>query len=111
MRSTMGQERLNALSMLYCHTDIDISPEEIVDQFAQCHTRCMLQVNPLDYHYLKNEYLLICRSSCGGYLCPSFDKSCIRPCTRQWLEVRGPAGSRSRAYKFAYYYTQPSLYP
>ena len=44
----MGQERLNALSMLYCHTDIDISPEEIIEQFAQRHPRRMSLVN-LDY--------------------------------------------------------------
>ena len=28
--------------MLYSHTDIDITPEEIVEQFAQCHPRRML---------------------------------------------------------------------
>ena len=48
LRSTMGQERLNALSLLYCHSDIDISPEEIVEQFAQRHPRRVLLVNPLD---------------------------------------------------------------
>ena len=47
LRSTMGQERLNALSMLHCHTDINICPPKIVEQFAQRHSGCILLVNPL----------------------------------------------------------------
>ena len=46
----MGQEQMNALLMVYCHTDIDISPEEIVEQFAQRYLRRMLLVHLLDYH-------------------------------------------------------------
>ena len=44
----MCQERLDAMLILYCNSDIDISPEELVEQFAQHQARCILLVNPLD---------------------------------------------------------------
>ena len=34
LRSTMGQQRLNGLALLYYHQDIDITPEEVVEEFA-----------------------------------------------------------------------------
>ncbi len=37
LRSSMTQDRLNRLSMLYYHQDVDLTPEEVVDEFAQCH--------------------------------------------------------------------------
>ena len=42
LRSTMGQQRLNGLALLYYHQDIDITPEEVVEEFACCHPRRML---------------------------------------------------------------------
>ena len=33
----MGQVRLNGLAMLYYHHSVDITPEEVVDEFARCH--------------------------------------------------------------------------
>ena len=39
LRSTMKQDRLNGLAMLYYHQDIELSPEEVVDKFAHCHKR------------------------------------------------------------------------
>ena len=40
----MGQERLNGLAMLYYHRDVQITPEEVVDEFAHCHSRRMLLI-------------------------------------------------------------------
>ena len=39
LRSTMGQDRLNGLAMLFYHRDIEITPEEVVDEFTQRHPR------------------------------------------------------------------------
>ena len=39
LRSTMGAERLDALTLLQCHRDINLDPEKIVDEFAQSHPR------------------------------------------------------------------------
>ena len=39
LRSTMGQDRLNGLAMLYYHRDVQITPEEVVDEFARLHSR------------------------------------------------------------------------
>ena len=44
LRSTMGQERLNGLAMLYYHRDVQITPEEVVDEFARRHSRRMLLI-------------------------------------------------------------------
>lgn len=46
LRSTMGQQRLNGLAMLYYHRGVKISPEEVVDEFARRHPRRMLLANP-----------------------------------------------------------------
>ena len=45
LRSTMGQERLNGLAMMCYHRDIDITPEEVVEEFARCHPRRMLLID------------------------------------------------------------------
>ena len=37
----MGQERLDGLAMLYYHRDVQITTEEIVDEFARHHSRRM----------------------------------------------------------------------
>jgi hypothetical protein len=46
LRSSMGQDRLNGLAMLYYHRLVDITPEEVVEEFALSHPRRMLLVNP-----------------------------------------------------------------
>ena len=40
----MGQERLDGLAMLYYHCDVQITPEEVVDEFSRCHSRRMLLI-------------------------------------------------------------------
>ena len=35
LRSTMGDDRLNGLAMLYIHRDIPITVEEVLDRFAK----------------------------------------------------------------------------
>ena len=40
----MGQGRLNVLEMLYYHHDVQITPEEVVDEFARRHSRRMLLI-------------------------------------------------------------------
>ena len=47
LRSTMTEQRLNGLAMLYVHCDIHCSSETVVDIFAWSHPRCMLLVDPL----------------------------------------------------------------
>ena len=42
VHSTMGQDRLNALSLMYNHRDIDLNPEEVEEEFTRCHPRRML---------------------------------------------------------------------
>ena len=37
LRSSMGQNRLNNLALLYYHYDIEIIPKEVVEEFAQRH--------------------------------------------------------------------------
>ena len=39
--STMGNEQLSSLSLLYLHKDIDISIPEIIDEFSRGHPRCL----------------------------------------------------------------------
>ena len=39
----MGQGRLNVLAMLY-YRDVQIAPEEVVDEFARRHSRRMLLI-------------------------------------------------------------------
>ena len=42
LRSTMGQGRLNGLAMLHCHQDIELTPEEVVQEFTLRHPRHMI---------------------------------------------------------------------
>ena len=39
LRSTMGNDRLSALSLLYIHRDINISIPDVIDEFARRHPR------------------------------------------------------------------------
>ena len=41
LRSTMSQDRLNGLAMLHCHQNIELTPEEVVQEFALRHPRRM----------------------------------------------------------------------
>ncbi len=42
LRSSKGQDRLNGLAMLYYHRDIEITSEEVVDEFSRRHPRQMV---------------------------------------------------------------------
>ena len=42
LRSSMGQDRLNGLALLKYHRDVELSPEEAVQEFALRHPRRML---------------------------------------------------------------------
>ena len=42
LMGTMGQVRLSGLAMLFCHREIKISPEQVVEKFARRHPRRML---------------------------------------------------------------------
>ena len=42
LRSSMGEERLNWLAMLYHHQNVQLTPEEVVDEFANRHPRRMI---------------------------------------------------------------------
>ncbi|XP_078679498.1 52 kDa repressor of the inhibitor of the protein kinase-like [Branchiostoma floridae x Branchiostoma belcheri] len=46
-RSTMGEDRLNALLLLFVHRDIPLDYDKIVNTYATRHPRRMLFVNPL----------------------------------------------------------------
>ena len=46
-RSTMGQERLNALTLLQIHRDIELNYQQIVDIFIRKNPRRMTSNNPL----------------------------------------------------------------
>ena len=46
-RSTMSQERLNALLLLFVHQDIHVDVDEVVDVFAKKHPRRIRLHNPL----------------------------------------------------------------
>lgn len=41
LRSTMGQDRLNGLAMLHCHHNTELTPEEVVQEFALHNPRRM----------------------------------------------------------------------
>ena len=47
LQSTMGQQRLNALMLLYIHKDIQINYPNIIDIYANRYPRRMLFKNPL----------------------------------------------------------------
>ena len=44
--STMMEERLNGLALMYVHRDIPSSPEAVVDEFARLRPRRLELVNP-----------------------------------------------------------------
>ena len=46
-RSTMCEERFNALILLFVHGDISLSYAKIIDLYCQGHPRRMLFINPL----------------------------------------------------------------
>ena len=46
LRSTMGKDRLNSLALLKCHREVDIDPEEVVEEFSHRHPCRMLLMNP-----------------------------------------------------------------
>ena len=46
-RSMMGEERLNALSLVYIHRDIFLDYDKIIDICASKYRRRMLLINPL----------------------------------------------------------------
>jgi hypothetical protein len=43
----MSQERLNALTLLFCHKSISLDLDAVVNRFEQAHPRRMLLVNPV----------------------------------------------------------------
>ena len=45
-RSMMGEERLNAFSLLYIHRDIFLDYDKIIGIFASKYPRRMLLINP-----------------------------------------------------------------
>ena len=47
LQSTMRQQRLNALMLLYIHKDIQINYTKIIDIYANRYPRRMLFKNPL----------------------------------------------------------------
>ena len=47
IRSTIGQERLNSLTLLYIHRDIPLHYTTIVDIFAKKNPRRIVSANPL----------------------------------------------------------------
>ena len=42
LRSTMSQDRLNGLAMLHCHQNVELTPEEVVQEFALRHPRRLI---------------------------------------------------------------------
>ena len=47
LRNSMGQERLNALMLLYINKDIALNYDAVIDIFARKNPRKMLFLNPL----------------------------------------------------------------
>ena len=46
-RSMIGEERLNALLLLYIHRDISLDFDKIIDMYASRYPKRMLLINPL----------------------------------------------------------------
>ena len=46
-RSSMGEDRFNALVLMYVHKDIELDLDKIIDIFARRHPRRMVLFNPL----------------------------------------------------------------
>jgi hypothetical protein len=47
MRSTMGEDQLNALLLLYVHRDIKLDYDQIIDDYARRTPRKMVLMNPV----------------------------------------------------------------
>jgi hypothetical protein len=47
MRSTMGEDWLNALLLLYVHRDIKFDYDKIIDDYARRNPRKMVLMNPV----------------------------------------------------------------
>ena len=45
--STMSEDRMNALMLLYIHEDLSLNYDQVIDDFARRNPRKMLLVNPL----------------------------------------------------------------
>ena len=46
-RSTMGEDRFNALMLLYVHKDIELNIDAIVDSYSRKYPRRMLLIDPI----------------------------------------------------------------
>jgi triphosphoribosyl-dephospho-CoA synthetase len=46
-RSTTGEERLNALLLLYIHRDLNVNIDDVIDTCASKHARCIRPQNSL----------------------------------------------------------------
>ena len=42
LRSSMGQDRFNGLAMLHCHQNVELTPEEVVQEFSLRNPRRMI---------------------------------------------------------------------
>ena len=51
-RSTMREDRLNALSLLFIHKDVALDYDAIIDDYAKRNKRRMTFINPLQWIYL-----------------------------------------------------------
>jgi hypothetical protein len=51
----MGEDRFNALLLLYVHKDIEIDISKVVEMYARQYPRRMLLFNPLSMHQRRNE--------------------------------------------------------
>ena len=47
LRSTMSEDHMNALMLLYIHKDLSLNYDQNIDDFARKNPRKMLLVNPL----------------------------------------------------------------
>lgn len=45
----MGEDRFNALMLMYSHHDIELNLDTIIDMYARNHNRRMLLENPLSH--------------------------------------------------------------
>ena len=59
LRSTMGQECLDGLAMIFYHRDKEFTTEEVVEDFSRHHTRQMLLQTIIYHHLLNIVYLLL----------------------------------------------------
>ena len=47
MRGTVGEDRLNAVLLLYVHRDIKLDYDKIIDDYARRNPRKMVLMNPV----------------------------------------------------------------